>query len=61
MYEGTELEEYMAEIREQVYSRCIERQPTNVYVRWNTCWSLLSRRLKPWTSGIAIQSRRARE
>ena len=25
MYEGTELEEYMAEIREQVCSRCVER------------------------------------
>jgi hypothetical protein len=27
MYEGTEYEEYMAEIREQVCSRCIERPP----------------------------------
>jgi hypothetical protein len=27
MYEGTELEEYMEEIREQVCSRCIERPP----------------------------------
>ena len=25
MYEGTDLEEYMAEIREQVCSRCVER------------------------------------
>ena len=27
MYEGTDLEDYMAEIREQVCSRCIERPP----------------------------------
>jgi len=27
MYEGTDLEEYMAEIRAQVCSRCIERPP----------------------------------
>ena len=27
MYEGTDLEEYMLEIREQVCSRCVERPP----------------------------------
>jgi hypothetical protein len=27
MYEGTDLEEYMAEIRDNVCSRCIERPP----------------------------------
>lgn len=27
LYDGTDLEEYMAEIREQVCSRCIERPP----------------------------------
>lgn len=27
MYEGTDLEDYMAEIRERVCSRCIERPP----------------------------------
>ena len=27
MYDGTDLEDYMAEIREQVCSRCIERPP----------------------------------
>ncbi len=27
MYDGTDLQEYMAEIREQVCSRCIERPP----------------------------------
>jgi hypothetical protein len=27
MYEGTDLEEYMCEIREQVCARCIERPP----------------------------------
>jgi hypothetical protein len=27
MYEGTDLEEYLSEIREQVCSRCVERPP----------------------------------
>lgn len=27
MYEGTDLEEYMSEIRDQVCSRCVERPP----------------------------------